>query len=148
MEKICGVYSIMNLINNKRYGGQSVDIYVRWGNHKSALRNNRHSNVHLQNAWDAYGEDNFVFEVLSICDINTIDKTEQYYIELFDTMNPEHGYNRESGGHENKCLSIESRNMISEKHKGKKLTDKRESIKEKDSKRNIEKVLKNATRNY
>ena len=32
--------------------------------------------------------------------------------------------------------------------KGKKLTDKRESIKEKDSKRNIEKVLKNATRNY
>ena len=32
--------------------------------------------------------------------------------------------------------------------KGKKLTDKREAIKEKDSKRNIEKALKNATRNY
>ena len=123
MEKICGVYSIMNLVNNKRYIGQSVDVYIRWGNHKSALRNNRHDNKHLQNAWNIDGEDNFKFEVLSICDIDTIDTTEQYYIKLFDTMNPECGYNKESGGHESKCLSIESRNMIAEKHKGKKLTD-------------------------
>ena len=123
MEKICGVYSIMNLVNNKRYIGQSVDVYVRWGNHKSALRNNRHGNKHLQNAWNTYGEDNFNFEVLSVCDIDTIDKIEQYYIKLFDTINPEFGYNKESGGHENKYLSIESRNIISKKRKGKRLTD-------------------------
>ena len=127
MEKICGVYSIMNLTNHKRYIGQSVDIYVRWGNHKSALRNNRHDNKHLQNAWDFYGEDNFIFEILSICDVSVIDQIEQDYIKLFNTTNPDFGYNKESGGHENKCLSQESRNLISEKHKGKKLTDEHKS---------------------
>ena len=127
MEKICGIYSITNLTNNKRYIGQSVDIYARFGNHKSALRNNRHGNKHLQNAWNTYGEDNFAFEILYICDTNVIDKAEQDYIKLFDTMNPECGYNKESGGHENKCLSQESKNLISEKHKGKRLTDEHKS---------------------
>lgn len=123
MEKICGVYSITNLIDNKKYIGQSVDIYVRWGNHKSALRNNRHDNKHLQNAWNIYGEENFIFEILSICDTDIIDDVETEYIKLFNTMNRECGYNRESGGHENKFLSNESKMMISIKHKGKKLTD-------------------------
>lgn len=123
MEKICGVYSITNIIDNKKYIGQSVDIYVRWRNHKSALRNNRHNNSHLQNAWNVYGEENFVFEILSVCSVDIIDDVEEEYIKLFDTMNRKHGYNMESGGHENKVLSDESKMIISIKHKGRKLTD-------------------------
>ena len=123
MEKICGVYSITNMISNKRYIGQSVDIYTRWHNHKSALRNNRHYNEHLQSAWNTYGEENFIFEVLEICDVDKIDDMEQYYITLFDCMNNTFGYNCESGGHSNRVFSEESRKKMSDKRKGVKLTD-------------------------
>lgn len=123
MERICGIYSITNLINNKKYIGQSVDVYTRWRNHKSALKHNRHNNEHLQNAWNTYGSQNFIFEILEICNIDEIDDIEQRYIELFDTVNSEYGYNNESGGHENKSLSEQSRKKIADKHKGRKLTD-------------------------
>lgn len=123
MEKICGVYSITNIINDKKYIGQSVDIYTRWSNHKSALRNNRHGNKHLQNAWNTYGEENFIFDILSVCDVKDIDTVESEFIKLFNTMDESFGYNMESGGHENKILSEESRRLISDKHKGKNLTD-------------------------
>lgn len=123
MEKVCGIYCITNMVNSKKYIGQSVDIYTRWANHKSALKHNRHDNEHLQNAWNTYGEQNFIFEILEICDIDKIDNIEKKYIELFNTMNRAFGYNNESGGHKNKSLSEQSRQKISEKHKGKKLSD-------------------------
>lgn len=123
MDRVCGVYSITNLINNKKYIGQSVDIYTRWCNHKSALKHNRHDNEHLQNAWNTYGAQNFIFEVLEICSVDEIDDAESRYIELFDTMNAERGYNHETGGHTNKVLSEQSRKKIADKHKGKALTD-------------------------
>ena len=123
MEKICGVYAITNIVNNKKYIGQSVDVYLRWCNHKSALKNNRHNNEHLQNAWNTYGAENFTFEVLEICDIDNIDNVEQYYIALFDCMNNKYGYNRESGGHNNRSVSEESRKKMSDKRRGIRLTD-------------------------
>jgi group I intron endonuclease len=123
MEKICGVYAIINTINDKRYIGQSIDIDVRWMNHKSALKHNRHSNEHLQNAWNTYGSENFIFEILEICAADQIDSIEQKYIKLFDCMNPDYGYNHESGGHDNRIVSDESRQKMSNKRKGRKLTD-------------------------
>ena len=123
MEKICGVYAIINTVNDKRYIGQSIDIYGRWMNHKSALKHNRHRNEHLQNAWNTYGAENFTFEILEICDVNQIDTIEQKYIKLFDCMNPDCGYNHESGGHSSRIVSDESRQKMSDKRKGRKLTD-------------------------
>lgn len=123
MEKVCGVYAITNIVNNKKYIGQSVDVYVRWRNHKSALKNNRHNNEHLQSAWNKYGAENFIFEILAICDDSEIDDVEQYYISLFNCMNNECGYNRESGGHSNRSVSEESRKKMSDKRTGTKLTD-------------------------
>lgn len=123
MEKICGIYSITNIVNNKKYIGQSVDIYTRWRNHKSALKHNRHNNEHLQSAWNIYGAENFIFEILEICDFDMLDDAEQRYITLFDCMNNTYGYNRESGGHNNRSLSEKSKKKISDKHKGIKLTE-------------------------
>lgn len=49
-EKICGIYCIENLVNNKKYIGQSVDIINRKQNHFSKLKNKHHENQYLQNA--------------------------------------------------------------------------------------------------
>lgn len=62
-----GIYIIRNIINNKVYIGKSVLIKSRIYNHKSALRGSRHRNKYLQRAYDKYGMDNFIFEVLEKC---------------------------------------------------------------------------------
>ena len=69
----CGIYCIENLINNKKYIGQSVDIEQRWCRHKYNLNNDNHQNIHLQSAWNKYGDKSFTFYVLQECDISALD---------------------------------------------------------------------------
>ena len=61
--KKCGIYCIENIITNKKYIGQSNDILNRWCTHKMSLRRNKHSNQHLQDSWNDYGEAQFKFYV-------------------------------------------------------------------------------------
>jgi len=89
-----GVYQIRNIKNNKIYIGSSMDIEQRWKMHKNDLRRNKHINYKLQNDWNKYGENSFVFEILEINDQATreeISLLEQKYI---DELKPyENGYN-------------------------------------------------------
>jgi group I intron endonuclease len=62
-----GIYQIKNLVNGKKYYGSSVNMGKRKSRHFSNLNNNKHENQHLQNAWNKYGKDNFVFEPLVFC---------------------------------------------------------------------------------
>lgn len=59
-----GIYKIINIVNNKFYVGSAVDLKRRKARHFSELRNNRHNNSKLQNAWIKYGEQAFVFVVV------------------------------------------------------------------------------------
>lgn len=59
-----GVYKIINIINNKFYIGSAVDFKRRKARHFSELRNKKHNNKHLQQAWDKYGENAFIFVIL------------------------------------------------------------------------------------
>lgn len=90
-EIILGVYAIINKINRKCYIGSSSNIYGRWSSHLSELKNNKHKNQKLQRAWNKYGENNFVFEMLEIFSDKQMDKLEfrkilikreQYYLNL------------------------------------------------------------------
>lgn len=93
-----GIYKIENIVNGKVYVGQSINIEQRWYNHKNELNGNRHCNLYLQNAWNKYGKDSFVFSVLEQCELNNIDEKEIYWIELYDSLNPDKGYNLTAGG--------------------------------------------------
>lgn len=88
-----GIYIIKNILDNKIYVGQSVNIKTRWNKHKRLLKGNIHGNSHLQSAWNKYGEEKFVFEVLLECYREQLDYWEDYYIEIFRAWINEFGYN-------------------------------------------------------
>lgn len=90
----CGIYIIKNLINNKIYVGSSQNIKRRFYLHKHYLSKKEHTNIHLQTAWDLYGEENFSFYVLQAIESKEqLCMVEKYYIDLFDATNREKGYN-------------------------------------------------------
>lgn len=92
-EKICGVYKITNKGNGKVYIGSSIDIKQRWAGHKSSLRRKVHENQYLQNAWNKYGEDNFIFEIIEKCSKDHINSREQHWIDIYNASNRSDGYN-------------------------------------------------------
>lgn len=84
--KLRGIYCIKNDINEKIYIGSSNHIMLRifGGNstsHINSLRKGNHINYHLQNAWNKYGEKNFSFNILELCnkEDNLFEK-ENYYL--------------------------------------------------------------------
>lgn len=79
---ICGIYCITNKINKKEYIGSSCNILHRWSLHKGHLRKNKHHDFILQRAWNKYGEQNFVFEILEECDRGNLLEIEQNYISV------------------------------------------------------------------
>ena len=42
---ICGIYSIENVVNHKKYIGQSINIKSRWCKHKVDLSNSQYRNL-------------------------------------------------------------------------------------------------------
>jgi len=92
--KNIGIYTITNLITNQIYlGSASVDFQLRWNVHLSKLRNNKHYNDYLQKSWNKYGESNFVFEILEICEKEYCLSQEQYWINILNVCDKKHGYN-------------------------------------------------------
>lgn len=123
MEKICGIYCIENLVNGKKYIGQSVDIKARFRKHNNLLCNNKHNNVHLQSAWNLYKECNFKFYIIEECLAEQLDEREKYYIKELRVLDDNFGYNIESGGHLNRSMSEVTKRKISKSLEGRILTD-------------------------
>lgn len=101
-EKISGIYKITNTINNKFYIGSSNNIKKRWNRHKMDLRNNKHKNTLLQNSYNKYGVDVFLFEIIEIIsEYNMLLEREQYYLDKYKSYNKNIGFNintKSSGG--------------------------------------------------
>lgn len=112
-----GVYQILTQVNGKRYIGSAVNIRKRWQTHLSDLRCQRHSNCHLQRAFEKYGEHAFSFSVLEcIEDFAQLIPREQHFL---DTLKPEYNILPTAGSWLGCHLSPETRCKISEAMMGK-----------------------------
>jgi len=124
MKKICGIYKITNKINGKCYIGQSNDIHRRW---KQELAPNAKLNPHLARAFEKYGIDNFEFEIIEECQREQLNEREQFYIEIYHSIDPKLGYNKTEGGDGNLgrhfIMSEEQKEKIRKANSGRKYTD-------------------------
>ena len=62
--KPAGVFQIKNVANGKVLLGSSLNLEGPLNSHRFMLTTGSHRNKALQNEWNAYGEKNFVFEIL------------------------------------------------------------------------------------
>ena len=111
------IYCHRNKINNKAYIGQTGQIpYTRrWQGH--GVSGSPYKKCpHFQNAIIKYGWNNFEhFVLLDNLTLEQANYYEKIFIALFDTTNPEKGYNVALGGN-NIIHSEETRKKISEHH--------------------------------
>lgn len=76
-----GIYQIIHIETGRRYVGQASNITKRWTAHRLRLKVGNHHAPHLQAAWTKYGPDAFSFEIIEICEIDALDRTEQRYLD-------------------------------------------------------------------
>lgn len=83
--KISGVYKITNTVTGEFYIGSSKNIKQRWKRHKYLSTWNKHPNVLLYVAFQDYGIENFLFEIIE--ETTDLKSREQYYISI---LNPKY----------------------------------------------------------
>lgn len=113
------IYVIKNLINNKQYVGQTVDVEKRWKEHKLNAKRGTDTTIYLYNAMKEYGIDNFEFRVIEEnIRLDEINDKEEYWIKELDTLRP-NGYNLTLGGEGTKgyIMSDDTKHLISKKAK-------------------------------
>jgi group I intron endonuclease len=118
--KKCGIYCIRNTVNNKVYIGKSKNIHLRIIQHKCQLKNKRKDeNVYLINSWHKYGEKAFEYFVLEFLEENEklVAERELYWMKIYDSLNPEKGYNLRSDSDSKMIVHEETRKKITERLK-------------------------------
>ena len=88
-----GIYKIENLINGKKYIGQTIQRPShRWAHHKCAS-GRKFVDTYIDRAIAKYGEENFKFEVIDTIVTNTkeelyplLDKAEISYINSYHSF--------------------------------------------------------------
>lgn len=122
-----GIYCFENMQNGKKYIGQAVDIDRRWYEHEYYLKLGKDKCVALQRSVSKYGIDSFRLYVIEYCNSAELNTREMFWIEKFNTHNPEFGYNLSKGGMSGLLgykHSDETKKRISDAKKGWKMGDK------------------------
>ena len=112
-----GIYILENLLNGNIYVGSSKNLNRRKAQHLCALRNDYHHNLHLQSAFNKYGEENFVYRVLIICDVENLLFFEQL---LLDKYKPQYNKREIAESNYGYKHSKEARKNMSDAHIGNK----------------------------
>jgi group I intron endonuclease len=103
-EKQAGVFQVKNTANGKVLLGSSMNLQGPLNSHKFMLETGMHRNKKLQQEWNDYGPDQFIFEILEVVKIkkdpnfsvsDELTLLEQIWLEELQPFG-ERGYNTNS----------------------------------------------------
>ena len=122
-----GIYQIRNVVNEHIYIGSSTNLDRRKKTHFNDLSKNKHYNEYLQRAYNKYGEDKFIFEILITCSPSECIQHEQQFL---DQQNPDYNLSKNATKSLVGCKrSDRFRKRVSKGRKGMKFSDEhRENI--------------------
>lgn len=111
------IYQIKNLVNGKLYIGKTVGYKQRKYDHFKLLKAKKHHAFHLQNAYNKYGVNSFEMSIIEDnLGHDILSQKEVYYINLYNTLNQEFGYNSQepTGNAISKYKSSDTKQRIRE----------------------------------
>lgn len=114
-----GIYRIVNTQNNHVYVGQTrQNFFRRYLHHQWKLKNGSHDNTYLQNAWNLYGAESFVFEVVEcVTNPDVLNDLEIAYIRRYRAIGSCYNLSSGGGGRSGVQLSDEHKQKIGEKNR-------------------------------
>lgn len=65
-QKPAGVFQVKNTVNGKVLLGSSLNIEGSLNKHKFMLKGGLHRNKAMQDDWNEYGPENFIFEIVEV----------------------------------------------------------------------------------
>jgi group I intron endonuclease len=80
------------MVSRRCYVGSSVQIEIRWSQHRRMLDRGTHHSPSLQRSWKKHGAEAFAFEVLEAID-GDLYEAEQRWIDGLDAAHPRKGFN-------------------------------------------------------
>lgn len=120
-----GIYKITCIDTNKIYVGSAMStskskkgFMRRWQDHIYKLRSNKHRNKYLQESWNNFSEDSFIFEIIEFCNKNSSKEKEEFWIKKLKSSIKENGFNMIIKGLNNYKFSNEHKQKISQALKG------------------------------
>lgn len=115
---VSGIYQIGSTIKPSRiYIGSSINISTRWSLHKSDLKLGKHINAKMQNHYNKYGEDDFVFTIIEQCPHDSLITKEQLHM---DNLNPYFNIRKIAASNLGLKMSDETKKKLSEGRTGEK----------------------------
>jgi hypothetical protein len=87
------IYKITCSGDNKFYIGSATYYAKRMDKHFWGLKNNKHVNPYMQNAYNKYGANSFSCEILEYCTMDNLIEREQYWLDLTQCYDRTVGFN-------------------------------------------------------
>jgi group I intron endonuclease len=94
LKKCGGIYTITHIETGMKYIGSTCMFGERLNEHRRCLRQNKHHSSRLQNYWNKYGEDGFIFEVLEVIEgRDRLLEEEEKWIRMEKSFDRKYGFN-------------------------------------------------------
>lgn len=122
--KAPGIYLLRNRVSGGFYVGSTRNLWRRYRQHLDGMRNQRHHNPKLREAWLVYGASAFEFVVVELISVQAdLVAREQYWLDRLNAIGDGYNYCPIAGRHLGAKRGEATRQRLSANMKGKRHTE-------------------------